>query len=398
MKKKKSDTKNWKPSTKLVRAGTLRSSFGETSEAIFMNSGFVYDSAETAESRFNGVAPGFVYSRYLNPNLKMLEDRLIAIEPGAEAACVMASGMAAVFASIMCSIKPGDHLIAGKVLFGSCHYIINNILPRFGVQVTLVDGKDLKAWEKAFKKNTTHVFIESPANPNLELIDIEGVGKLCKKYKAFFIVDNIFASPLLQHPLTLGADCVVYSTTKHMDGQGRTLGGAVLGSEKFIKDVLLPFHRHTGPALSPFNAWVTLKGLETLDMRMERHCSNALKVAKFLEKHPKIERVIYPGLPSFPQYTLAKKQMKAGGNMIAFEVKGGKKAAFKLMNGLQIIDISNNLGDAKSLITHPATTTHSNIDAKERANIGISEGLMRLSVGIEDPDDLVGDLHRALQY
>jgi O-succinylhomoserine sulfhydrylase len=386
-----------KLSTKLVRAGTLRSNFGETSEAIFMNSGFCYDSAETAESRFNGVAPGFVYSRYLNPTLKMLEDRLLEIEPGAEAACVMASGMAAVFASIMCSIKPGDHLIAGKVLFGSCHYIINQILPRFGVEVTLVDGKDLKAWEKAFRKNTTHVFIETPANPNLELIDIEGVAKLCKKHKAFFIVDNIFASPLLQHPLELGADCVVYSTTKHMDGQGRTLGGAVLGSEKFIKETLLPFHRHTGPALSPFNAWVTLKGLETLDMRMERHCSNALKVAKFLESHPKIERVVYPGLPSFPQYKLAKKQMKAGGNMIAFEVKGGKKAAFKLMNGLEIIDISNNLGDAKSLITHPATTTHSNIDAKERAAIGIGEGLMRLSVGIEDADDLVNDLKQALK-
>lgn len=385
-----------KTSTKLVRAGTLRSNFGETSEAIFMNSGFCYDSAETAASRFDGTAPGFVYSRYLNPTLKMLEDRLVAIEPGAEAACVMASGMAAVFASIMCSIKPGDHLIAGKVLFGSCHYIINQILPRFGVEVTLVDGKDLKAWEKAFRKNTTHVFIETPANPNLELIDIAAVGKLCKKHKAFFIVDNIFASPILQHPFELGADCVVYSTTKHMDGQGRTLGGAVLGSEKFIKDILLPFHRHTGPALSPFNAWVTLKGLETLDMRMERHSSNALKVATFLEKHTKVERVLYPHLKSFPQYALAKKQMSAGGNMIAFEVKGGKKAAFKMMNSLQVIDISNNLGDAKSLITHPATTTHSNIDAKERANIGISDGLMRLSVGIEDADDLIADLQAAL--
>lgn len=385
-----------KTSTKLVRAGTLRSNFGETSEAIFMNSGFCYDSAETAASRFDGTAPGFVYSRYLNPTLKMLEDRLVAIEPGAEAACVMASGMAAVFASIMCSIKPGDHLIAGKVLFGSCHYIINQILPRFGVEVTLVDGKDLKAWEKAFRKNTTHVFIETPANPNLELIDIAAVGKLCKKHKAFFIVDNIFASPILQHPFELGADCVVYSTTKHMDGQGRTLGGAVLGSEKFIKETLLPFHRHTGPALSPFNAWVTLKGLETLDMRMERHCSNAMKVATFLEKHPKVERVLYPHLKSFPQYALAKKQMSAGGNMIAFEVKGGKKSAFKMMNSLQVVDISNNLGDAKSLITHPVTTTHSNIDAKERANIGISDGLMRLSVGIEDADDLIADLKQAL--
>lgn len=396
MKKNKANPKSWKTSTKLVRGGTLRSNFGETSEAIFLNSGFCYDSAETAESRFDGTAPGYVYSRYLNPNLKMLEDRLVLMEPGAEAACVVASGMAAVFASIMCSIKPGDHLIASKVLFGSCHYIVTQILPRFGVEVTLVDGPDLKKWEKAFRKNTTHVFIETPANPTLELVDIAAVGKLCKKHKAFFIVDNIFASPLLQHPFLMGADCVVYSTTKHMDGQGRTLGGAVLGSEKFIKEVLLPFHRHTGPALSPFNAWITLKGLETLDLRMERHCQNAHAVAKFLEGHKSVGKVLYPGLKSFPQYALAKKQMKDGGNMIAFELKGGKKAAFAFMNKLKIIDISNNLGDAKSLITHPATTTHSNIPAKERAAIGITDGMMRLSVGIEDGADLVADIKQAL--
>lgn len=392
----KGNAKDWKLSTKLVRGGTIRSNFGETSEAIFLNSGFCYDSAETAESRFDGTAPGYVYSRYLNPSLKMLEDKLVLLEPGAEAACVMASGMAAVFASIMCSIKPGDHFIASKVLFGSCHYIATQILPRFGVQVTLVDGPDLSAWAKAFRKNTTHVFIETPANPTLELVDIEAVAKLCKKHKAFFIVDNIFASPLGQHPFELGADCVVYSTTKHMDGQGRTLGGAVLGSEKFIKDVLLPFHRHTGPALSPFNAWVTMKGLETLDLRMEKHCSNALALAKFLEGHKAVSKVLYPGLKSFPQHALAKKQMKSGGNMIAFELKGGKKAAFAFMNKLKVIDISNNLGDAKSLITHPASTTHSNIPAKERATLGITDGLMRLSVGIEDESDLIKDVRQAL--
>lgn len=394
---KKQNPTHWKTSTKLVRGGTARSNFGETSEAIFLNSGFCYDSAETAESRFNGVAPGYVYSRYLNPNLKMLEDRLVLIEPGAEAACVVASGMAAVFASIMCNIKPGDHLIASKVLFGSCHYIVTQILPRFGIEYTLVDGPDLKKWEKAFKKNTTHVFIETPANPTLELVDIAAVGKLCKKHKAFFIVDNIFASPILQSPFEMGADCVVYSTTKHMDGQGRTLGGAVLGSEKFIKDVLLPFHRHTGPALSPFNAWVVLKGLETMDIRMERHCNTALALAKTLEKNSKVKQVLYPGLKSFPQYSLAKKQMKAGGNMIAIELKGGKKAAFKLMNALKVVDISNNLGDAKSLITHPGTTTHSNIPQKEREAIGITDGLLRLSVGLEDARDLIADFEQALK-
>ena len=266
----KGNPKDWQPSTKLVRGGTIRSNFGETSEAIFLNSGFCYDSAETAESRFNGENPGYVYSRYLNPTLAMLERRLELLE-GVERACVMASGMAAVFASIMCNIKPGDHFIASRVLFGSCFYIATQILPRFGVEVTLVDGRNLDEWKAAFKENTTHVFIETPANPTLELVDIEAVAKLCKQHKAQFIVDNIFATPLLQRPFDLGADVVVYSTTKHMDGSGRTLGGAILGSEEFIHETLLPFHRHTGPALSPFNAWVILKALETFDMRMHKH-------------------------------------------------------------------------------------------------------------------------------
>lgn len=392
----KAEAATWEQSTQLVRGGTVRSNFGETSEAIFMNSGFCYDSAETAESRFNGVAPGFVYSRYLNPTLHMLEQRLELLEK-AERCCVMASGMAAVFASLMCQLKTGDHVVANKVLFGSCYYIITQILPRFGIEFTLVDGADLAAWGNAFRKNTRCVFIETPSNPTLDLVDIKAVAELSKNAGACLIVDNIFATPILQHPFELGADVVVYSTTKHIDGQGRSLGGAVLGKKEFIDEVLLPFHRHTGPALSPFNAWVALKGLETLDLRMERHCNNAEKLAVFLESHPKISRVLYPGLASHPHYTIACRQMKHGGPMIAFEVKGGKEAAFSMMNRLKVVDISNNLGDAKSLLTHPATTTHSNIDKDERAKLGISDGLLRLSVGLESLQDLTADFDAALR-
>lgn len=387
--------KDWNTSTQLVRGGTLRSSFGETSEAIFMNSGFCYDSAETAESRFNGVAPGYVYSRYLNPTLDMLERRLALLEK-AERCCVMASGMAAVFASIMCQIKAGDHVVSSRALFGSCYYIVTQLLPRYGVEVTLVDGRDNAAWEQAFRPNTKCVFIESPSNPTLELIDIRHVAAVSKKAGACLIVDNIFASPLLQHPLELGADVVVYSTTKHIDGQGRSLGGAVLGKKAFIDEVLLPFHRHTGPALSPFNAWIALKGMETLDLRMERHCSNALAVAQCLEANPAVGKVIYPGLPSHPQYALAQAQMHGGGNMIAFEIKAGKEAAFRFMNALTVVDISNNLGDSKSLITHPATTTHSNIAPEEQMKLGITPGMLRLSVGLEDKHDLCKDVSQAL--
>ena len=381
--------------TKMIRGGTLRSNFGETSEAIFMNSGFAYNSAEIAESRFNGEEPGFVYSRYLNPTLKMLEDRLCLLE-NAEAACVMASGMAAVFGSIMCQIKAGDHFIASRALFGSCFYIATKILPNYGIGVTLVDGGNLEEWKKAFKQNTKLVFIESPSNPNLDLVDIEAVAKLCHKNGAKLIVDNIFSSALIQKPFELGADIVVYSTTKHLDGQGRTLGGCVLGSTDFIKETLLPFHRHTGPALSPFNAWIILKALETFPLRIERHCQNALEIAKFLESHPKIKKVIYPGLKSHPQYKVAKKQMKNGGAMIAFEVAGDKKATFKFMNKLNIIDISNNLGDTKTLITHPSTTTHSNMTKDEKAEIGINDSICRLSVGLENVADLINDLRNSL--
>jgi O-succinylhomoserine sulfhydrylase len=393
--KKKQNQNSWKPNTKLVRGGTIRSNFGETSEAIFLNSGFCYETAEVAESRFNGEAPGFVYSRYCNPTLAMLEERLALVE-GAEACCVVASGMAAVFAAFASQIRPGEHVICSKVLFGSCYYIATEILPRLGVEVTLVDGKKHSEWEAAFKPNTKYVFIESPSNPNLELVDIAAVASLCKKHGAFFIVDNVFASPLLQHPLTLGADCVIYSTTKHIDGQGRCLGGAILGSKQFIEEVVTPFHRHTGPAMSPFNAWVFLKGLETMELRMQRHCDNAEKVAQFLESSNKIERVIYPGLKSHPQYDLAQKQMDRGGNLIAFEVVGGKKAAFAFMNKLKIVDISNNLGDAKTLITHPASTTHSNIDPDEQQKLDITQGMLRISVGLEDADDLVQDIRQAL--
>jgi len=393
--KKKENQRNWKTNTKLVRGGTIRSNFGETSEAIFLNSGFCYESAEVAESRFNGEALGYVYSRYCNPTLAMLEERLALLE-GAEAACVVASGMAAVFASLASQIRPGEHLIASKVLFGSCYYIATEVMPRLGVEVTLVDGKNQEEWEAAFKENTKYVFIETPSNPNLELVDIEAIAKLCKKHNAFFIVDNVLSSPMLQKPLELGADCVVYSTTKHIDGQGRCLGGAILGSKKFIEEVVTPFHRHTGPAMSPFNAWVFLKGLETLDLRMERHCDNAEKIAKFLEEHDKVGRVIYPGSPSHPQYALAQKQMIRGGNMIAFEIKGGKDASFAFMNKLKIADICNNLGDSKTLLTHPASTTHSNIEPEIQLKLDITPGMIRMSVGLEDCDDLIEDFRQAL--
>lgn len=381
--------------TKMVRGGTNRSNFGETSEAIFMNSGFCYNDANVAESRFNGEAPGFVYSRYTNPTLKSLEDRLKLLED-APACTVMASGMAAVFASIMCQIKAGDHFIASRVLFGSCYYIATQILPNYGIEVTLVDGTNLEEWKKAFKPNTKVVFIETPANPNLEIIDIKAVANLCKNHNAKLIVDNIFASPYIQKPLDLGADIVVYSTTKHLDGQGRTLGGCVMSDEKFIIETLLPFHRHTGPAMSPFNAWIVLKALETFPLRIERQCENAQKIAQFLESNKKIKRVIYPGLASHQQYEIAKKQMKNGGAMIAFEVIGDKDDTFNFMNKLKIIDISNNLGDAKSLITHPATTTHSNISEEERRKIGITSSMCRLSVGLENAQDLIQDLEKAL--
>ena len=394
--KKKQNSNDWGLATKLVRGGRIQSQFGETSEALFMNSAYSYDTCEAGEALFSGQRDGFKYGRYSHPNLAMLEERLALME-GSEACIVTASGMAAVFASLMSQLKAGDHVVASKVLFSSCHYIITQILPRFGISFTLVDSADMTGWQKAITKNTACVFIETPANPTLELVDIAAVAKLCKKSGACLIIDNVFATPLLQHPLQLGADLVVYSTTKHIDGQGRTLGGAILGKRKFLDDVVMPFVRHTGPHMSQFNAWVLLKSLETLSLRVERHCNNAEKIAALLEKHPKVARVIYPGLKSHPQYAIAKKQMSRGGPMIALELKGGKKAAFKFMNKLTVFDISNNLGNAKSLATHPASTTHASIGAAERKKSGISDGLIRLSIGIEDVADLARDIENALK-
>ncbi|MBT4922805.1 MAG: aminotransferase class I/II-fold pyridoxal phosphate-dependent enzyme [Rickettsiales bacterium] len=396
-KNKKLDNDNLNLETKLIRGDTLRTNFGETSEALFLNSGFCYNDAETAESRFNGEDPGYVYSRYVNPTLKLLEDRLVLLESGAESACVMASGMAAVFASIMCQAKAGDHIIANKVLFGSCYHIITQILPNYNISYTLVDGSDVDNFAKAIQDNTTLAFIETPSNPTLDLVDIEGLAKICKASDIKLIVDNIFATNLMQKPLDLGADIVIYSTTKHIDGQGRTLGGAVLGTTQFIQEQLLPFHRHTGPALSPFNAWCVTKSLETFTLRVEKQCENAHKLAEFLESHPKTSKVIFPYLKSHPQHDLAKKQMLSGGSMIGLEVNGGKSEAFRFMNQLTLVDISNNLGDSKSLITHPGTTTHSNIEAEERIKLGITDGLMRFSVGLEHVDDLINDINNALK-
>lgn len=400
MVKRNADTtrlaQDWHPDTIQVRGGTKRSEFGETSEALFLNSGFCYDSAEVAESRFNGEAPGYVYSRYLNPTLHMLEERLALME-GAERCCVMGSGMAAVFASLMSHLSAGDHVIAHRVLFGSCHYILSEICPRLGIEVTFIDGTQPENWKPAFQGNTKCVFIESPANPTLEVLDISFIATAAHAHGVMLIVDNILAGLGAQRPFALGANAVVYSTTKHMDGQGRTLGGAVMGSEAFIAETVLPFHRHTGPAMSPFNAWVILKSLETYNLRMERHAANAMALASELDAHPKVSRLHYPLLPSHPHYEVAVKQMESGSNMIAFEVSGGKEAAFSLLNTLELIDISNNLGDSKTLITHPATTTHANLADDVRADIGITDGMLRLSVGLEHAEDLKRDLMQALE-
>lgn len=388
-------TESWHPATALVHGGTLRSPIGETSEALYLNSSYTYASAEEAEGRFLGTHPGYKYGRYSHPNLHMLEERLRLME-GAEACMVAASGMAAVFAAMLCQLKAGDHVAAPKALFSSCHYIITQLLPRYGIACTLVDGADMDAWAKAITPKTRCVFIETPANPTLALVDIAGVAALCKKAGARLIIDNVFSTPLLQHPLKLGADIVVYSTTKHIDGQGRTMGGAVMGGRDFMENELLPFCRHTGPHMSPFNAWVLLKALETLPLRVERHNTNAGNLAAWLEGRLKVARVIYPGLPSHPQHALAMRQMEGGGPLLAFELEGGKAAAFRFMNALRLILISNNLGDAKTLITHPASTTHQSIGAQARAEAGITDGLLRLSVGIEDVRDLQDDLSRAL--
>ncbi len=386
----------YRTATKLVRGGTKRSQFNETSEAIFMNSGFVYDSAEQAAGRFKGENDGYIYSRYANPTLSMFEERMILLEEGAEAARATASGMAAVNGALMSQLKAGDHVVAPKALFGSCLYIIETILPRFGIDVTLIDGTDIDQWKKAINEKTACVFFETPSNPALEIMDIAAISELAHKVGAKVVVDNVFATPVLQHPITLGADIVVYSATKHIDGQGRCLGGIVLGSEEFIEDTLAPYLKHTGPALSPFNAWNLLKGLETLELRVEKQCDNAEKIANFLSGHPAIKRVLYPGSDTHPHHVLAKRQMSRGGSLVAFEVAGNQDDAFSILNRLSLIDISNNLGDAKSLITHPTTTTHSSVDEATKQELGITESMLRLSIGLEDVDDLIEDLGYAL--
>ena len=382
--------------TNLVRGGLNRSQFNETSEALFLTSGFVYKSAQQAEAIFKGSKKGFQYSRYSNPTVEIFEKRLALLD-GSEDCFATASGMAAIFFSLMCQLKAGDHIVSSSALFGSCKQIVKNILPRYGIEVTFIDGKNINEWKKAVKKNTKIFFFETPSNPLLELIDIRAVCNIAKKNKIITVVDNIFASPVLQKPILMGADVIVYSGTKHIDGQGRVLGGAILSSKKFKENVLKSFLRHTGPAMSPFNAWVLLKGLETIKLRVEAQSHAALEIAQFLNKHSKVEEVFYPFLKNSSQYQLAKKQQTMGGTILSFKIKGKKKEAFKFINKLKIFDISNNLGDAKSIVTHPTTTTHRILMEKERLELGITENLIRLSIGLETVSDLRKDIETALK-
>ena len=382
--------------TQLIHGGIDRTQHGETAEGLFLTSGFVYERAEQAEDRFKDRDSGFMYSRYGNPTVRVFEERMMALE-GAEEACATSSGMAAVHAAIMCQIRSGMRVVGARLLFGSCRYILTEILPRLGVEVELVEGTDLEAWGRALSKPTDIVFFETPGNPTLELVDIAAVSELAHAAGAKVIVDNVLATPMLQRPLALGADIVAYSATKHIDGQGRCLGGVVLGSKAFRDDLLHPYLKHTGPSLSPFNAWVLLKGLETMDIRIKAHIANTERVARFLEEHSRIERVIYPGLPSHPQHELAKRQMSGGSTLLGIYVGGGRERAFRVINSMRLIHISNNLGDSKSLITHPATTTHSKLTPEERAELCITDDYLRLSVGLEDAEDIIADIDRALR-
>jgi len=382
-----------------VRGGLLRSGFEETSEALYLNSGYVYSSAAEAEKAFTGEIDRYVYSRYGNPTISMFEERLRLIE-GAPAAFATASGMAAVFTSLGALLKAGDRLVAGRSLFGSCFVVCNEILPRWGVETVFVDGTDLAQWEQALSEPTTAVFFETPSNPMQTLVDIAAVSEMAHAAGAKVVLDNIFATPLLQQGLPLGVDVVIYSGTKHIDGQGRVLGGAILGGQEYIDGPVQTLMRHTGPALSPFNAWVLLKGLETLSVRVNYSTASALRVAEFLESHPAVRWVRYPFLPSHPQYDLAKRQMTGGGTVVTFELDApdgrGKQRAFEVLDKLALIDISNNLGDSKTLITHPATTTHRAMGPEGRAAIGLGDGVVRISVGLEGTEDLIADLDRAL--
>lgn len=388
-------TSHFRRETRLVHSGSLRSQFGETSEALFLTQGFVYDSAEQCEARFTGDDAGFQYSRFSNPTVFSFEQRMAEFE-GAEAARATATGMAAVTAAILAPLRAGDHVVASKAMFGSCRYIVEDLLPRYGIESTLVDGLDLGQWQRAMRPNTRTCFLESPTNPTLDVLDIGAIAQIAHAGGARLVVDNVFATPIWQSPLQLGADVVVYSATKHIDGQGRCLGGVVLSSQAFIEEHIQTYLRQTGPSLSPFNAWVLLKGLETLAIRVEKQTSNAAAIADALAEHPKVPRLVYPGRADHPQAETVKKQMSAGSTLVGFEVKGGKAEAFRFLNALKLVKISNNLGDAKSLVTHPATTTHQRLKPEARAELGITDGFIRLSAGLEHKDDLIEDLVAAL--
>jgi len=389
------DKNKWQTQTRMVHEGSFRSPFGETAEALYLTSGYIYENAEQAEARFKEEEDGFIYSRFGNPTVRAFEERMMALE-GAEDARATATGMAAVTACMMSQLQAGDHIVAGRALFGSCRYVVETLMPRFGVACTLVDGRDIEAWKAALRPETKLLFLETPSNPLLEIIDIQAVADLAHAHDCRLVVDNVFATPVLQKPMQFGADITIYSATKHIDGQGRCLGGIILGSEDYIKNELANFMRQTGPSLSPFNAWVMLKALETLELRVHAHCDNAEKLAEMLNAHDKVERIYYPGHESHQQFELAQKQMTRGSNLIAFDVKGGKQAAFQLANALQIALISNNLGDAKTLITHPATTTHAKLPDAAKAELGIGEGSLRISVGLEAAADMVHDFEQAL--
>jgi O-succinylhomoserine sulfhydrylase len=388
----RSITSQWRPATRAVRAGTWRSEQGETSEALFLTSGYAYDSAETAEARFRGEDPGMTYSRLQNPTVAMLEERIAAME-GAEACRVQSSGMAAMTVALLCQLSQGDHVVAGRAAFGSCRWLVDQLCPRFGIESTTIDARDNQAWVDAIRPNTKVFFFETPANPTMDIVDLKFVCNLARERGITSVIDNAFATPALQRPMEFGADVVAYSATKLMDGQGRVLAGAVCGSKDFITTKLLAMQRHTGPNLSPFNAWVVLKGLETLGLRARQQSENALKVGKFLEG--RVPKINFPALPSHPQHNLAMQQMDAAGPIFSFEV-ADRKQAFVLLNSLQLIDISNNIGDARSLMCHNASTTHYSVSAEAREQMGVSEGMLRINVGLEDPQDVIDDLDQAL--
>lgn len=386
-------TKNWRPATKAIRSGTMRSEFGETSEALFLTSGYTYDCAEDAAARFNGEQAGMTYSRLQNPTVQMLEERIAMME-GAEACRSMASGMAAMTAALLCQLETGDHVVASRALFGSCRWLTDSLLPKFGIETTVIDGRELDNWERAITPKTKVFFFETPANPTMDVIDLRSVCDLARAKGITSVVDNAFATSVLQRPLEFGADVVAYSATKMMDGQGRVMAGAVCGTEEFIETTLLAFTRNTGPTLSAFNAWVVLKGLETLDLRIRKQSESALEVGKFLEQ--RVEKILQPGLPSHPQHKLAMSQMEAAGPIFSLYVGGGRKEAHGLLNALKLIDISNNIGDSRSLMCHPSTTTHHGLGEEARLEIGISEDMLRINVGLEDTADLIEDLDQAL--